>query len=127
MWEIGSSTTGSAPAPQPRAASADSAAVVQGTATAAEVSRIPEPKVETQVDAQEMQRRLQEAVRELNQTMDNASRALAFSIDSSIGVSIVTVTNKDTGEVIRQIPGEAVLNIAHSIESLKGILYSETI
>ncbi len=127
MGEIGSSAISSVSAPQPRAASTGSVASAQDTATAAEVSRIPEPKVAIRVDAQEMQRRLQDAVRELNQSMDNASRSLSFSIDSSIGVSIVIVTNKDTGEVIRKIPSEAVLNVAHSIESLKGILYSESI
>jgi len=35
------------------------------------------------------------------------------------------VTSKQTGEVIRQIPGEAVLRVANSIESLKGILFDD--
>ncbi len=101
----------------------DVAAEATGGGHVATVNQVPEPKV----DPEEMQRRLQEAVRELNRSMDNASRSLAFSVDQSVGVSIVTVTNKDTGEVVRQIPGEAMLNIAHSIESLKGILYNATI
>jgi uncharacterized FlaG/YvyC family protein len=34
----------------------------------------------------------------------------------------VTVTNKETGEVIRQIPNEVVIRLARSIEDTKGLL-----
>ena len=40
---------------------------------------------------------------------------------------VVTVVNKESGEVIRKIPGEAALRIAHSIESLKGVIYNKTV
>jgi len=34
------------------------------------------------------------------------------------------VTNTQTGEVIRKIPSEAVIRVAHNIEALKGLLFS---
>jgi len=34
----------------------------------------------------------------------------------------VTVTSLSTGEVIRQIPNEVVVRVAHSIEKIKGLL-----
>jgi uncharacterized FlaG/YvyC family protein len=35
---------------------------------------------------------------------------------------VVTVTNQETGEVIRQIPNEVVIRMARSIDQTKGNL-----
>ena len=40
---------------------------------------------------------------------------------------MVTVSNEDTGEVIRQVPAEAVLRVAHNIEKLKGLIFDKTL
>ena len=106
----------SAPA-APATQAAPAAPVVKAKAAA------PAPRV----DPQEMQRQLQQAVVELNRQMEHSGVSLDFSIDKSIGRSIVKVVNKDTGELVRQIPSEAVVRVADSIESLKGILYNKSI
>jgi flagellar protein FlaG len=36
---------------------------------------------------------------------------------------VVVVTDKTTGEVIRQIPNEVVIRVAHNIADLKGVLF----
>jgi uncharacterized FlaG/YvyC family protein len=38
---------------------------------------------------------------------------------------VVYVKNAETGEVVRQIPNEVVVRLAHSIESFKGILHND--
>jgi uncharacterized FlaG/YvyC family protein len=38
---------------------------------------------------------------------------------------VILVKNQDSGEVIRQIPNEVVIKVAHSIEDLKGILHND--
>lgn len=68
-------------------------------------------------------RQLEEAVQELKRTADTAGRALGFRIDPAVTGSIVTVSNMETGEVIRQIPDEVVVRVAHSIEKMKGLLF----
>jgi flagellar protein FlaG len=35
---------------------------------------------------------------------------------------VVTVRSAETGEVIRQIPNEVVVRVAHNIERVKGLL-----
>jgi uncharacterized FlaG/YvyC family protein len=35
------------------------------------------------------------------------------------------VKNQQSGEVIRQIPSEVVIKVAHSIEDLKGMLHNQ--
>jgi uncharacterized FlaG/YvyC family protein len=43
-------------------------------------------------------------------------------VDPSLDRPVVTVTNRETGEVIRQIPNEVVIRMAHSIDDNKGNL-----
>jgi flagellar protein FlaG len=38
---------------------------------------------------------------------------------------MVTVTNKNTGEVVRQVPADAILKVAHNMEALKGVIFDE--
>ena len=113
-------SVGSSPA-APAAPATSAAPVVKATAPA------PEPVKALRVDPQQLQRQLQEAVAELNKQMEHTGVSLGFSIDESIGRSIVKVVNKESGELVRQIPSEDVVRVAHSIESLKGILYNKSI
>ena len=78
----------------------------------------PEIKVDTEGD----QKRLQQAVERMNAKMVDGGRGLAFRVDPDLGRPVVTVTNKETGEVIRQIPNEVVIRLARSIEDTKGLL-----
>jgi len=65
------------------------------------------------------------AVKTLNITMKKAPTSLQFSVDSASHRFVVNVTNKDTGELVRSMPGEAILRIAQNLESLKGVLFDE--
>jgi len=38
---------------------------------------------------------------------------------------LVIVSDKESGKVIKQIPSEAVIKAAHSLEALKGLLYDD--
>jgi flagellar protein FlaG len=42
-------------------------------------------------------------------------RELEFRIDEESGRTIITVRNKETGEIVRQIPAEEVLAMAHAV------------
>ena len=78
----------------------------------------PQIKVDTEGD----HKRLQQAVERMNTKMVDGGRGLAFRVDPDLGRPVVTVTNKETGEVIRQIPNEVVIQMARSIEDAKGLL-----
>jgi flagellar protein FlaG len=78
------------------------------------------------IDPQKMMDTMREVVERLNQQMKDNNRNLGFSIDRAINTFVVTVTDSNTGEVIRQIPTEVVVKSAHSIEDMKGILFNET-
>jgi flagellar protein FlaG len=65
------------------------------------------------------------AVSKLNAAMKSAPTSLQFSVDSASHRFIVSVTDKDTGELVRTMPGDAILRIAKNLESLKGVLFDE--
>lgn len=85
---------------------------------------LPE-KTDLQFDPKQMQQNLQEAIERLNEQMKTNGRQLNFSIDKAIDRTVIQVKNAETGEVIRQIPDETLLRVAHNIEKVKGMLLDE--
>ncbi|MDG0969556.1 MAG: flagellar protein FlaG [Porticoccaceae bacterium] len=76
--------------------------------------------------AQSSEKNIDAAVSEINQVFQSASTSLAFYVDKSSQRFVVEVKDTNTGESIVKFPGEAVLKIAESIESLKGVLFDKT-
>jgi len=76
-------------------------------------------------DAERITQAFVEVVDQLNAQMQSRNRNLSFALDQRLDTPVVAVTDKNTGELVRQIPAESVLRVAHSIENLKGVLYNE--
>ena len=66
------------------------------------------------------------AVKEINNELVKLQSELGFSVDKIANDVVITVKRKESGEVVRQIPSEAALKLAHNYEKLKGILLDET-
>ncbi len=114
--------------PAARQEPAPRAAPVEQSATAAqpEQPKAHEPAApKVDFDPKKMQQQLNDAVDHLNKMMEDGKRGLGFSVDNKLNMTIVTVKDTNTGEVVRQIPSEAVIRVAHQIEDLKGVLYSK--
>ena len=86
----------------------------------------PKP-LEIKFDQAQATKNLKEAVSLLNKQMADTGRGLGFSYDESKASAVIKVRNINTGEVVRQIPSEDVLRIAHKIDDLKGILYNRAV
>ena len=61
------------------------------------------------------------AASRLNQALDSLNRDLAISVHEDSGKLIVEVTDPGTGEVVRQIPAEQVLEVEESIDKIVGL------
>jgi flagellar protein FlaG len=83
---------------------------------------VPIERPQIKVDVEGAKKRLDQAIRIMNERMEDGGRGLAFKQDSSLNRPVVTVTNQETGEVIRQIPNEVVIRMARSIDQTKGNL-----
>lgn len=58
---------------------------------------------------------LKNAVEAINQALRQSNHGLEFSVDGDTKEPVVKVVDKDTGDVIRQIPSEETLAISRSI------------
>ena len=95
------------------------------SAPAPEITRpkiIPIERPQIKVDTEGDKKRLDQAIARMNERMQDGGRGLAFKHDPSLNRPVVTVTNQETGEVIRQIPNEVVIRMARSIDETKGNL-----
>lgn len=103
------------------AVAASSVAAVPSVAQAA--PQVPQ-KPHIQVNTEEMARNLRNAIDQINTVLRDGGRGLNFVMDESVSGPIIQVRREETGEVIRQIPNEVVVRVAHNIEKLKGFLFS---
>jgi flagellar protein FlaG len=93
-----------------------------------QVAKVQAPKPnDIKVDMQALRASLQDSIEKLNKAMRDGGRNLNFHMDEQVGGPVVLVKNADTGEVVRQIPNEVVVRIAHNIESFKGVLHNKFI
>ncbi len=80
---------------------------------------------------EEQRAELEAALEKLNQHMRENARDIEFSVDEATDRTIITVRQTETGEIIRQIPSDGLLEFAHQVEMQlqdpKGLLFnSET-
>ncbi len=68
-----------------------------------------------------------DAVSHLNAAVDVFNKGLHFRIHEDTERVIVEVINKDSGEVIRQIPPEYILDVLAKIDALLGVFVDEKI
>jgi flagellar protein FlaG len=54
--------------------------------------------------------------------VSSMGRSLNFSIDDQTGYNIVRVTNPATGEVVRQMPSDELLRLAHSLTEISALV-----
>ena len=92
-------------------------------------------RIESAKNIEMIRDRLTEITNSLNVEMKNRSKNLEFSVDPVTNRLLVTVSDKESGKVIGQIPSEATLklvkfiqdgvDVTHSLEALKGLLYDD--
>jgi flagellar protein FlaG len=71
--------------------------------------------------------RTEAAVHEINEALKILSTRLRFEVDQDSGRVMVKVIDRDSGDVLRQIPSEAALQIARSLDKLVGHLLNQAI
>ena len=81
-------------------------------------------EVQLQINPAQERENLKQAVNMLNQQVQQTNRGLGFRMDEVLNTPVVTVTSAQTGEVVRQIPNEVVIRVAHNIEKVKGMFFN---
>jgi len=68
---------------------------------------------------------LDEAIQVLNESLAKTPTRAVISKDEELNRFIVKIADKKSGEVVREIPPEALLKFARHLEELKGLLFDE--
>lgn len=79
-------------------------------------------------------KKVEQTVSELNSFVQNVQRGIQFSVHEDTGHSIITVTDKESGDVIRSFPSEKVLemaaylaeNKAQADDAMRGLLVNDS-
>ena len=65
---------------------------------------------------------VEDVAEKMNQVATVFNTSLSFSVDKPTGRTVIRVVNKDTDEVIRQIPPEEMLRLIHKMRDVMGLL-----
>jgi len=101
------STNGTAPARLPAAA------------------RAVDPNVQTN-EATASNEKLREFVAAADRAVKSLQNSVQLSLDSKSGQPIVRVVDTETGQLIRQIPTEEVLELRRALDRIAGLLIQRT-
>ncbi|HEU4780088.1 MAG TPA: flagellar protein FlaG [Steroidobacteraceae bacterium] len=71
--------------------------------------------------------KIESVTRQIDTFLRSTNRALQFRVDDASGRMVVSITDAETGEVIRQVPGEEALRMAERIEASIGALLDEKV
>jgi len=70
-------------------------------------------------------RKIESVTRQIDSFLRSINKSLQFRVDQATGEMVVTIRDEETGEVIRQVPGEDALRIAQRIEDQLSALLDE--
>ncbi|WP_198263989.1 flagellar protein FlaG [sulfur-oxidizing endosymbiont of Gigantopelta aegis] len=79
-------------------------------------SSTEDTKAEASKDVREEE--LDKTITQLNNALQNVQRNLEFSVDKDVGKIIINVKDKETDEVLRQIPSEEILQLARNLQNI---------
>jgi flagellar protein FlaG len=66
-----------------------------------------------------------ESLRSANERLATKGREINIGYDKDAATVVVTVSDRETGETVRQIPPEAAMRITRNIDQLTGILIDQ--
>lgn len=102
------------------------------TSRAAEVSiaavaaQAEEGKVKSLSTLASVTESIDDAVEVLNQALSLKNTAAIIRRDEELNRYLVTIKDKESGEIVREIPDEALIKFARNLQELRGILFDET-
>ncbi|HHG74335.1 MAG TPA: flagellar protein FlaG [Persephonella sp.] len=70
---------------------------------------------------------LKKAVENMNKKFEMLNSQLKVEVDEDTGIRVVKIVDKETKEVVRQIPPEVMLKIAKYLDEVAGLLFNEKV
>jgi len=70
---------------------------------------------------------VREAIEALNRALENSTTRAHISHDDELNRYIVKIQDDKSGEIIREIPNEALLRFARNLREMKGLLFDKAL
>ena len=109
----------------PRAMSEQVATQKPATSATASAQEKPAGAASLNPSSESNRDQLNAAVKATQEFVGSINSSLEFSVDEDTGTSVVKIVDKDTKELIRQIPSAEMLSIAKALDTIKGILFHQ--
>lgn len=88
--------------------------IASDKAAQARIEEVQKEQVEQ--SQEEKQADIKQAVTQLNDYVQDVQRDLQFNLDDNSGKTVITVVDRNTSEVVRQIPDDVALKLARGLE-----------
>ncbi|MCB1774598.1 MAG: flagellar protein FlaG [Gammaproteobacteria bacterium] len=69
---------------------------------------------------------LEEVVSDLNNLVRELHRELQFSVDEDSGETVIKVIDKETDEIVRQIPSEEIMELRRRLQQATGVIFRDS-
>ena len=69
---------------------------------------------------------IEDVVSNLNELVRNLQRELRFSVDTKSGDTVIKVVDRETDEVVRQIPSEEIVALRQRLEESTGGFFDDS-
>lgn len=76
-------------------------------------------------EKQPQREELEQSVQDLNSLVQELQRELRFSVDDGSGEMVVKVVDRQTDELVRQIPTEEILKLRERLEAATGAIFQD--
>jgi len=83
------------------------------------------PKIDINREPIISTKELEAKIVELNEAMVSRNQAVMFSTDAATGKDVVRVSNRNTGELIRQMPSVEALKAMQNIDQMMGLIFNK--
>ena len=70
---------------------------------------------------------LREAISTLNAALEKSPTKAIITRDEELNRFVVRIADQSSGEVVREIPSEAVLKFARNLQELKGLIFDKSL
>ena len=84
------------------------------------------PKIEINREPIISSQELEAKMAELNEALASRNQAIVFSTDPTTGKDVVRVSNRSTGELIRQMPSVEALKAMQNMDQMMGLIFNKT-
>jgi flagellar protein FlaG len=94
-----------------------------------DVQTTPDPRLARQAEEaakEEPARPLADVVSDLNKLVRELHRELKFSVDEDSGDTVIKVVDKETKEIVRQIPSEELMHLRKRLEEAAGLIFQDS-